>query len=253
MKAHLRSGLGASLVVAGSHLALGALAMAQGEGAGGAPAPDFGFLKVWILGGGGVGFIFLLPIEAALIATVFCVIEHFISIQRDKLVPSGTVAELEALLDGGHYEEAVRLCASARNYVTSVVGAALSRFGGGYDGMASAADAAVDEENLKLQQKIGWLPLLGNVGPLMGLFGTVTGMVLAFMQIASSDKSPLPKDLALGIFTALVTTVWGLLVAIPASFFSYLFKRRVQSLTFELTGLSLELVERFKPPAAEGR
>jgi biopolymer transport protein ExbB len=96
-----------------------------------------------------------------------------------------------------------------------------------------------------------WLPLLGNIGPLMGLFGTVTGMVMAFTQIAMSTGTPSPQDLALGIFTALVTTVWGLLVAMPATFFAFIFKVRVQKLTFELSGLAAEIVERFKP-VAEG-
>ncbi len=117
--------------------------------------------------------------------------------------------------------------------------------------MVSAAEGAVDEQNLKLQHKICWLPLFGNIGPLMGLFGTVTGMVMAFTQIASSAAPPTPQDLALGIFTALVTTVWGLLVAIPATFFAFIFKVRVQKLSCELAGAALETVERFKP-AAEG-
>jgi biopolymer transport protein ExbB len=86
----------------------------------------------------------------------------------------------------------------------------------------------------------------------MGLFGTVTGMVMAFTQIAMSTGSPSPQELAAGIFTALVTTVWGLLVALPAVFFSFIFKVRVQRLSFELSGVALEIVERFKPVAEGG-
>ncbi|HXG62184.1 MAG TPA: MotA/TolQ/ExbB proton channel family protein [Planctomycetota bacterium] len=249
----LRSWVGSALAVAGLNLAVAALAFAQEEGGGSkASSADFSFFTVWILGGGGVGFIFLLPIEVASIATVAFIIEHFVTIQRDKLVPPEVVVELETLLDEEQYEEAINLCEATKNYITNIVGAAIARVGEGYDAMVAAAEAATDEQNLKLQHKISWLPLLGNIGPLMGLFGTVTGMVMAFTQIAMSTGTPSPQELAQGIFTALVTTVWGLIVAMPATFFSYLFKVKVQKLSFELSGVAMEIVERFKPVAEGG-
>jgi biopolymer transport protein ExbB len=248
-----RSWLWSALAVLGVNFALCGLAMAQeGGGGGGGGGQDFSFFTIWILGGGGVGFIFVLPIEVASIATVAFVIEHFVNIQRDKLVPPEIVVELETLLDEEQYEEAINLCEATKNYITNIVGAAIARVGEGYDAMVSAAEGAVDEQNLKLQHKITWLPLLGNIGPLMGLFGTVTGMVMAFSQIASSTGTPSPQELAQGIFTALVTTVWGLLVAMPATFFAFIFKVRVQKLSFELSGVALEIVDRFKP-VAEGQ
>jgi biopolymer transport protein ExbB len=248
-----RSWLWSALTVLGVNLAVCAAALAQeGEGGGARADTDYSFFTIWILGGGGVGFIFLLPIEVASIATIAFIIEHFVTIQRDKLVPPEIVVELETLLDEEQYEEAINLCEATKNYITTVVGAAIARVGEGYEAMVSSAEAATDEQNLKLQHKISWLPLLGNVGPLMGLFGTVTGMVMAFTQIASSTGTPSPQDLAKGIFTALVTTVWGLLVAIPATFFSYIFKVRVQRLSFELSGVAMEIVERFKPVAEGG-
>jgi biopolymer transport protein ExbB len=249
----VRSWVWSALAVAGLNLAAAAVALAQeGGGSSAASRADFNFFTVWILGGGGVSFIFLLPIEIASIATIAFVIEHFVTIQRDKLVPPEVVVELETLLDEEQYEEAINLCEATKNYITNIVGAAIARVGEGYDAMVSAAEAATDEQNLKLQHKISWLPLLGNIGPLMGLFGTVTGMVMAFTQIAMSTGTPSPQDLAQGIFTALVTTVWGLIVAMPATFFGYLFKVKVQKLSFELSGVAMEIVERFKPVAEGG-
>ncbi|HLF92482.1 MAG TPA: MotA/TolQ/ExbB proton channel family protein [Planctomycetota bacterium] len=247
-----RSWLWSALAVGALNLAIGGVAFAQEPEGGGGGGGDFSFFTVWILGGGGVGFIFLLPIEVASIATVAFIIEHFVTLQRDKLVPPEIVVELETLLDEEQYEEAINLCEATKNYITNIVGAAIAKVGDGFDAMVDAAGAATDEQNLKLQHKISWLPLLGNIGPLMGLFGTVTGMVMAFTQIASATGSPSPQDLAKGIFTALVTTVWGLLVAMPATFFSYIFKIRTQRLSFELSGVAMEIVERFKP-VAEGQ
>ena len=248
-----KSWLFSSLAILGLNLALASLAMAQEPETRSAAADvSFDFFTVWILGGGGIGFLFVLPIEVASIATVAFIIEHFVSIQRDKLVPPEIVVELETLLDEEQYEEAMNLCEATKNYITNIVGAAIAKVGDGYEAMVGAAEGATDEQNLKLQHKISWLPLLGAIGPLMGLFGTVTGMVMAFTQIAMSTGTPSPQDLAKGIFTALVTTVWGLLVAMPATFFAFLFKVRVQKLTFELSGLAMEIVERFKPVAEGG-
>jgi len=247
-----RSWLFSALAVLGVNLALAAAAFAQDGaegGGGGGGGTSFDFFTVWILGGGGVGFLFVLPIEVASIATFAFIIEHFVSVQRDKLVPPEIVVELETLLDEEQYEEAINLCEATKNYITNIVGAAIAKVGEGYEAMVSAAEGATDEQNLKLQHKISWLPLLGSIGPLMGLFGTVTGMVMAFTQIAMSTGTPSPQDLAKGIFTALVTTVWGLLVAMPATFFGYIFKVKVQRMSFELSGVAMEIVERFKPVA----
>ena len=235
------------------NLALAGLALAaQEEGGGSRGGGGFDFFTVWILGGGGIGFIFVLPIELISIASVATIIEHFVTIQRDKLVPPEVVVELETLLDEEQYEEAINLCEATKNYITNIVGAAIARVGEGYDAMIAAAEGATDEQNLKLTQKISWLNLFANLGPLMGLFGTVVGMVIAFTQIASSSGTPSPQELAKGIFTALVTTVWGLLVAMPSSAFYFIFKVKVQRLTFELSGVAMEIVERFKPVAEGG-
>ena len=231
----------------------GAALAAQDEGGGSRRGGSFDFFTVWILGGGGIGFIFVLPIQLMSIASVAAVIEHFVTVQRDKLVPPEIVVELETLLDEEQYEEAINLCEATKNYITNIVGAAIARVGEGYDAMISAAESATDEQNLKLQHKISWLGLFGNVGPLMGLFGTVVGMVMAFTQIAQSSGSPSPQELAAGIFTALVTTVWGLLVAIPSTAFFFIFRVKVQRLSFELSGVAMEIVERFRPVAEGGK
>ncbi len=226
---------------------IGALAAQETGGEEKPEGKRFSAFHVWILGGGGFGFVLLLPIELLSIATVATVIEHFVSIQRDKLVPPEVVVELETLLDEEQYEEALNVCESSKNYITNIVGAALARVGEGYDAMAVSAEGATEEQNLKLAQKISWLSLYGNLGPMMGLFGTVVGMVMTFQVIAESTGSPSPGELAGGIFSALVTTVWGLLVSMPALGFFFFFKMKVQKLTFELSGVAMEIIERFKP------
>ncbi len=238
----------ASVAVLLVNLAVSAVAFAQDEkpkSAGG----DFSFFSVYILGGGGIGFLFLLPIEILSIATLAHIIEHMVSLNRDKLCPPELIVELETLLDEEQYEEAINLCEASKNYLTNIVGAAIAKVGDGYDDMKAAASGATDFENLKLIQKISWLVLYGNMGPMLGLFGTVVGMVMAFTQIAQATGSPSPQELAMGIFTALVTTIWGLMVAVPALAAFFYYKIKVTRLCVELGGVAMEIVERFKPVA----
>ncbi|MHC4606519.1 MAG: MotA/TolQ/ExbB proton channel family protein [Planctomycetota bacterium] len=239
------------VVILGLHLALCAVLVAQDDTGTTQPTRQFGFFEIYILGGGMPGVFFLIPIELLSIASLAFIIEHFVTIQRDKLVPPEIVVELETLLDEEQYEEAINLCEATKNYITNIVGAAIARVGEGYEAMEMAAETATDEENLKLMHKIQWLNLFGNVAPMMGLLGTVTGMTTAFGSIAGSAGTVSPQELAGGIFTALVTTVWGLIVAIPSLAFYFIFRLKVQRLAFELSGVALEIVERFKP-VAEG-
>ncbi len=212
-----------------------------------------GFFEVALGGGSLLGILIVGILFFLSVATLALGIEHFVTVQRDKLVPPEIVVELETLLDEEQYEEAINLCEASKNYITNIVGSAISRVGEGYDSMAGAAESATEEENLKLIQKISWLGLIGNVAPMLGLFGTVLGMVLAFGKIAGASTQPTPAELAGGIYTALITTVWGLVAAIPALTLFFVFKMKVQRLSFELSAVAMEIIERFKPMSQGGK
>lgn len=220
----------------------------DGAGGGGAPpaAPSASYLDLIINGGGVVGYIIL----AMSVASLALAIEFAVTLKRDKFAPPEILVELETLLEEEQYEEAIALCESSKNYMTTCLGASLAKLGEGHEKMVESAMAAMDEENLKLMQKIGYESLIGNVAPMMGLFGTVQGMIDAFITIATKSQ-PSPAELATGIYVALVTTFQGLMVAIPALAFLFYFKNKAQRITFELGGVILEFVERFKAIANE--
>ncbi len=204
------------------------------------------FFEIYVIGGGPIGWMIIL----LSVATFALIIEHFVTMQRDKLAPPEVLAQIEQILEEGNYEEAMNICDASKNYVTNVVGSALGRMQDGYEAMVSAAESTIEYESTKLTHKISWLNLCANIGPLMGLFGTVAGMVSAFTEIAyAAGGAVTPQQLAQGIYTALVTTVWGLIVAMPALGFYFVFKNRVQRLILELSGVAADLIERLKPVA----
>jgi biopolymer transport protein ExbB len=193
--------------------------------------------------GGLVGYtIIIINIGAVALA-----LEIFMTLKRDKLCPPQLVGELEALLEEENYEEALALCDSNKSFLTNVMAAGIAKVGFGYEDMSNAMQEAGDLESLKLNNKINWLSLIYSISPMLGLFGTVTGMISAF-QVIEQTANPSPKELARGIYEALVTTVEGLIVAIPTLTVYFYFKAKLSRLAAEIGLVSGELVERFKTP-----
>jgi biopolymer transport protein ExbB len=196
-----------------------------------------------IVGGGLIGWVIIL----LSIISLALAIEHFVTIRRDKLVAPELIDEIEALFEEEEYQEALELCENEPNFLTNVLSAGLPKINAGFEAMEKAMDEVAEEETIKLHQKIGWLSLIGNIAPMLGLFGTVTGMISAFNEITRLGANVTPKDLSAGISTALITTMFGLFVAMPALFFFFLFRNKVIKVSLELTAIAADLVERFRP------
>lgn len=174
------------------------------------------------------------------------IIENFMSIKREKLAPPDLLDEIEALFDGENFQEAVELCEQEKNYLTNCVGAGLSKLGHAFETMQTSLREMQTEETVKLFQKIGWLSLLSAIAPMMGLFGTVTGMFKTFSAIAAAGGSVSPAQLAGGIKMALITTIFGLTVAIPVGIAFYTLRNRVIKVSTEINAITENLFERFR-------
>ena len=103
-----------------------------------------------------------------------------------------------------------------------------------------------EEETMKMEHNLSYMALIGNISPMIGLFGTVQGMIQAFQTIATSPTTPKPSVLAMNISTALFTTLAGLAIAIPAIAVYNILRNRVQRLTLQVGVTSEELIERFQ-------
>ena len=200
------------------------------------------WVEAYITAGGWIGFaiLFLSFVSLALI------IEHVVNIKRDKIVPPQLIDEIEGMFENEEYQEALELCEAEPNFLTNVLAAGLPKINAGFETLRAGMDEMAEEETIKLQQKIGYLSLIGNIAPMMGLFGTVSGMIEAFQTIASMGAAVSPADLADGISKALVTTFLGLFVAIPAMIAYFFFRNKVVRVTLELGAIADDLVERFR-------
>lgn len=194
-----------------------------------------------VVSSGVVGWIII----ALSIVMLAIVIENAVTLNREKLAPPELIDEIQSLFDEGQYQEAMELCENERNFFTRVCAAGISKIGHDFEVIEQSIGEMGDEESIKLHQKIGWIAVLAAVAPMLGLFGTVQGMIVAFHTIASK-ANPSPAELAGGIYTALLTTLFGLMVAIPATAaFSFIRNRLVRS-TIEIGAIVEDLFERFR-------
>ncbi|KAA3608155.1 MAG: MotA/TolQ/ExbB proton channel family protein [Planctomycetota bacterium] len=191
--------------------------------------------------GGAIGYVII----GLSVVAMTLVIEHFVNIKRDKLAPPEAIDEIEELFNEGQYQEALEYCEAEGSFFTHVVAAGIRKLGHPFETIEKALEEMEDEENIKLQQKIGWLSLIAGISPMMGLFGTVFGMVGAFSTIATA-ASVEPRDFAGDISLALITTVLGLTVAIPTTAFFVFFRNRVTMMTLEISAIVEEMFERFR-------
>ena len=192
--------------------------------------------------GGAIG-IFILLLSVAALALI---IEALVNLRRDKICAPELIDELEALLEEEEYQEALELCESEPNFLTNSLAAGLPRINEGYGKMKEAMEAQAGIEAVKLQQKVGWLLFLSNVSPMLGLLGTVSGMIAAFEEIVALGAKVTPKDLAGGISTALVTTLLGLGVAIPALAAYQFFRNKATRISIDFAGILEDMTERFR-------
>jgi biopolymer transport protein ExbB len=180
-------------------------------------------------------------------ATLAIIIMYFIQIRRANIMPDEVHMQIQQYFEERNYRDAIEMTAAEPSQLSYMVHAALSEASHGYGAMERAMEEASEERTTKLLRNIEWLNLIGNVAPMLGLMGTVWGMILAFFQIVEKGGQPVPEDLAKGIGTALVTTLLGLAVAIPALAVYAVMRNKIDALASETMLASQDLISNFRP------
>jgi biopolymer transport protein ExbB len=185
----------------------------------------FDFIKA----GGMVGYV--------LIALSFLggglVIDSFLHIRIDRLIPSGLVEQAEDLARKGKFSQILPMCKAGDSVIARILAAGMAQGAFGLPAVRQAMQEQGTREVTRLTHRINYMGFLGAIGPMMGLLGTVIGMISSFNVLGSSKGSSRPDELASGIAFALTTTCEGLVVAIPMMFFHNYFRDRVTKLGLE--------------------
>jgi biopolymer transport protein ExbB len=204
-------------------------------------------------GGGAIGYV----LWALSFVCVALMVKFFITIRRDNILPNIMREQIGKLLDGRQYREAIEVTGAEGSLLSSVVHASLAEAANGYPAMERAMEEASEQQTTGMLRSIEWLNLIGNIGPMLGLMGTVLGMIKVFFTIVEHGSVVVDK-LANGIGIALVTTLLGLAVAIPALAAYSILRNRIDALSSETMIVAQEIISGFRPgrrpsPAPETR
>lgn len=169
--------------------------------------------------------------------------------QKKSISPPGILEQVGGMLSSGKYKDALELTAQDESFFSQIMNAALRDASYGFAALTRTLEQTADELTTIRLRRVEYLNVLGQVSPMIGLFGTVYGMILAFQAIVVSGGDADPILLAGGIGTALTTTFWGLVVAIPALSGYAIIRNRIDEFTMDATLRAEEMLNQFRPRA----
>lgn len=207
------------------------LLLAQADGAD--STQPAGLLDI-LLSGGVLGLCIMLILFGLSIASAYLLFDQVMTLRRSEILPEGVSDTVRQALLTGRPAEADAACRRAPSVLSVVVLSGLSELEFGWQEVEKAVEDSLAQQAARLMRRIEYLSVIGNIAPMVGLLGTVTGMIFAFQQVAATRGAAGAGDLAEGIYQALVTTVGGLVVAIPSLAIYAVCRNRVDSMVAEV-------------------
>jgi biopolymer transport protein ExbB len=218
----------------------GAVIAADGAAA---PAPSSGsggFLSV-VFNSGPMAFILWLSIFGAAGAAVYFAVDCAITVRPVRILPQALIDSVTEAMAEGDVLKALQACDDEPGPLANVLSAGFSHVEEGYDVIEEAISTSADLETEKLMQKLTWLSVVGNLAPMLGLLGTVQGMIAAFETLGSGV--PDVSLLAGNISQALFTTAAGLTIAVPCVAFYYIFRNTANTIVLRMEALTMEMIK----------
>ncbi len=188
-------------------------------------------------------------IVAGSIVAIALIVEHFLVVRRSTISPAEQVRRAREQIETRNFRECLDELRRSRTFFAQLMTAALQHARHGFDAMHEAALEKSGELSGRMYRKAEFLNIIGNLGPLLGLLGTVWGMIEAFGSLGAAGGQAGAGDLASGISKALVNTLLGLALAIVGIGFFGVCRNRIESATVAATVSALDLLEYFRPAA----
>jgi biopolymer transport protein ExbB len=186
-----------------------------------------------VFSGGPLGIANMLVLIGLSTTALALAVDNLRLIQKSRLMPLGLSDEVRGAVASGDLARANELCAAQPSLLAAILIHGFAETSSGWAAIEKAMEESLAEQAAKLFRRIEYLRVIGHLAPLVGLLGTVTGMLLAFKQISDSEGSAGTAQLADGIYHALVTTVFGLVIAIPSLAAFALLRSRLDELVAE--------------------
>ncbi len=214
--------------------------LAAGAGEGGSGG---GFISV-VVGGGTLGILLWGALFATSLAGIYLIIDSFVKIRVSKIMPQVLVDKVRHAMEEGDLMKAMTFCREEPGVMSNILMAGFSNVQEGFDVIQDVINAVADLESEKLLQKVTYLSVVSNLAPMLGLLGTVQGMILAFATLSTQSAGAAQQALlAMNISQALYTTMAGLSVAVPAVAFYYVFRNRANNIILTMVITTIDLIK----------
>jgi biopolymer transport protein ExbB len=212
-----------------------------------APSPSSADINsVWdfVIKGGPV----MIPIGICSLVALAVMIERLISLRRSHVIPRSFLPGLRSAFESSA-RNAMEFCKSRPSAVANVFAAGIRRLGEPVEVVERHVQEAGEREALKLRKNLRVLSVIGSTAPLLGLLGTITGMITAFQTVAASGEALGRTELlAKGIYEAMITTAAGLIVAIPVLICYHWLSAKIENLVMEIDRMTVDFIEQYARP-----
>jgi len=189
------------------------------------------------------GGIVMWPILLCSIIGLTVIIDRYIVLRKAKINVPAFMVRIRGLIKKKDISGAVSYCMEEKSPIANIVRKGLKKFRVGHERVKEAIEHAGSAEVSKLEKGLPVLATVAGIAPLLGFLGTVTGMISAFMTIEELQGTANPSDLAGGIWEALLTTAFGLIVGIPALAFYNYFLTAVKKLVGDMEAVANDVID----------
>lgn len=208
------------------------------------PAADGGGFLTMMLSGGILGVILWLALGVSSVAGTALIFDSFVTIKEKKIAPPNLIEQVRESMEQGDVMKALTHCEEDPGPLSNILSAGFSNVQEGFDVVQESIAVAADMEGERLMQRVNYLNVVGNLAPMLGLLGTVQGMIFAFKTLGTQAAGAAQQSaLAVNISMALSTTAAGLIVAVPAIGFFHYFRNRATNIILGMEALTMDLMK----------
>ena len=207
-----------------------------------APTSNTGFMSI-VFGGTIVDIGIWMSIFAVSFATLAFIIQGFVAIKREKLIPEALIGSIAESLEAGNLQEAIETCEANPGPLSTILMTGFYNISEGFEVVQESIATATELETEKLMQQVNYLNICGQIALMLGLMGTVTGMVSAFDGLATATGAAKAALLAGSISGALWTTCAGLIIAVPALLGYTFIKNNATRIILETEAVVFDLIK----------
>lgn len=200
--------------------------------AGAAPGGGSSWIEV-AFSGGPLGVAVIVILIGLSITALALAVNHWLTIRTGALMPEGLAEQVLERLSQGDLSAARQACDANPSFLGFTIRTALAEVEGGWPAVEKALEDATADQAARLYRKVEYLSVIANLATMLGLLGTVLGLIMAFREVAATEGTARPAQLASGIYHALVSTVAGLVIAIPSLGAFAVLRNRVDQLAAE--------------------